>query len=58
MRVVRVVVEGLAHFPTLITRKFSALNTQSRGLSRYQSMKTRQPLDYYTGDLSRIHDFF
>jgi len=42
----------LACFPALITRKSSALNTQSRGLSYYQSRKTRQPLDYYTGDSS------
>ena len=32
------------------------LNTQSCGLSRYQSRKTCQTLDYYTGDSSSNGD--
>ena len=56
IRAVRVVVEGLACFPALIMRKSSALNTQSCGLSHYQSRKMRQPLDYYTGDSSSNGD--
>jgi hypothetical protein len=43
-------------FPILITRKLGALNAQSYRLSRYQSRKTRQPLDYYTSDSSSNDD--
>ena len=38
------------------TRGVGALNTQSYGLSRYQSRKMRQPLDYYTSDSSSNGD--
>ena len=43
-------------FPILIMRKSGALNTQSYGLSCYQIRKTRQPLNYYTGDSSSNSD--
>ena len=40
----------------MITRKSDTLNTQNYRLSRYQSRKTHQPLDYYTGDSSSNGD--
>ena len=47
---------GLARFLALTMRKSDALNTHSRRHSCYQSRKTRQPLDYYTGDSSSNGD--